>query len=238
MVGVIVNSVAVIIGSLIGLIFKKGIPDRVKTATMTGLGACIVMIGASGVMEGENTLILIASTVLGSIIGTLLNIDGAVNKLGEAVENKFKKKEGETISIAEGFVSATILFCVGAMAVTGSLQAGLTGDNATLFTKSALDMVSAIMMTATLGIGVMLSSVSLLVYQGALALLAGVIAPLLSASATAEMTAAGSLIILMIGTNLMGITKVKVADFLPAIVIAPILTNLVPYILQLFAFFN
>lgn len=236
MVGVIVNSVAVIIGSLIGLIFKKGIPDRVKTATMTGLGACIVMIGASGVMEGENALILIASTVLGSIIGTLLDIDGAVNKLGQAVEKKFKKKEGETISIAEGFVSATILFCVGAMAVTGSLQAGLVGDNATLFTKSALDMVSAIMMTATLGIGVMLSSVSLLVYQGGLALLAGVIAPLLSASATAEMTAAGSLIILMIGTNLMGVTKIKVADFLPSILLAPILTNLVPYILQLFHF--
>lgn len=236
MVGVIVNSVAIIIGSLIGLIFKKGIPDKVKTATMTGLGACIVMIGASGVMEGENTLILIASTVLGSIIGTLLDIDGAVNKLGQAVEKKFKKKEGETVSIAEGFVSATILFCVGAMAVTGSLQAGLVGDNATLLTKSALDMVSAIMMTATLGIGVMLSSVSLLVYQGGLALLAGVIAPLLSASATAEMTAAGSLIILMIGTNLMGVTKIKVADFLPSILLAPILTNLVPYILQLFHF--
>ena len=238
MLGVIVNSVAVIIGSLIGLVFKKGIPDRVKTATMTGLGACIVMIGAAGVTEGENTLILIASTVLGSIIGTLINIDGAVNRLGQAVENKFKKKEGETISIAEGFVSATILFCVGAMAVTGSLQAGLVGDHTTLFTKSALDMVSAIMMTATLGIGVMLSSVSLFVYQGSLALLAGLIAPLLSVSATAEMTAAGSLIILMIGTNLMGITKVKVADFLPAIVIAPVLTNLVPYILQIFSIFN
>ncbi len=237
MVGVIVNSVAVIIGSLIGLIFKKGIPDKVKTATMTGLGACIVMIGASGVMEGENTLILIASTVIGVIIGTLLNIDGGVNRLGQAVEKKFQKNKKEgNISIAEGFVSATILFCVGAMAVTGSFQAGLVGDNSVLFTKAALDMVSAIMLTASLGVGVMLSAVPLFLYQGALALLAGVISPLLSGAAVIEMTGAGSLIIIMIGTNLMGVTKVKVADFLPAIVIAPILTNLVPYILQLFHF--
>lgn len=237
MIGVIVNSVTVILGGLIGLLFKKGIPERVSQATMTGLGACVAIIGLSGALQGENTLILIASTVIGVILGTLLDIDGAVNKVGQAVERKFKNgKDNQTVSIAEGFVSATLLFCVGAMAVTGSLQAGLTGDNSVLFTKAALDMVSAIMLTASLGVGVLLSSVPLLVYQGGLALLAGVISPLLSASATTEMTCAGSLIIILIGTNLMGITKIKVADFLPAIIIAPILANLTPWIVQLFSF--
>lgn len=226
MLGVIVNVITVILGSLIGLLFKKGIPERISTAAMIGLGACTLYIGISGSLCGENPLIVIASVVLGVILGTLLNLDGGVNRLAKKVETAFQKGNQQG-SIARGFVTATLLFCVGSMTVTGSLQAGLTGDHSVIITKATLDFVSSMMLSSTLGIGVLLASVSVFVIQGLLVLLAGVVAPLLSTGAINEMTCVGSILILMIGTNLMGITKIKVADFLPAILIAPILYHLV-----------
>ncbi len=232
MLGVIVNVITVILGSLIGLLFKKGIPERVSNATMIGLGACTLYIGISGSLVGENVLIVIVSVVLGVISGTLLNIDGGINKLAESVEQRFKK-DGKGVSVAEGLVSATLLFCVGSMTVTGSIQAGLTGDNSVLITKATLDFVSAMMLSSSLGFGVLLSCVSVLVIQGGLVLLAGVLAPFMSAGAINEMTCVGSILIIMIGTNLMKITKIKVADFLPAIVYAPIIYNIVIWIEKL-----
>lgn len=231
--GVIVNVITVIVGSCIGLLFKKGIPERVANAAMIGLGACTLYIGISGSLVGENVLILIAATVLGAITGTLLNIDGAINRLASAVERKFKKN-GRNVSVAEGLVSATLLFCVGSMTVTGSIQAGLTGDNSVLITKAMLDLVSSMMLASSLGVGVLLASVSVFVIQGGLVLFAGLIAPFMSAGAVNEMTCAGSLLIIMIGTNLMGITKIKVADFLPAILFAPVIYNIVPCIERLY----
>ena len=223
--GVIINVITVIVGSCIGLLFKKGIPERVSKAAMTGLGACTLYIGISGSLCGENVLILIASVVLGAIVGTLINIDGAINRLANAVETKFKKSS-DRVSVAEGIVSATLLFCVGSMTVTGSIQAGLTGDDSILITKAMLDLVSSMMLASSLGIGVLLSAVAVFLIQGGLVLLAGLIAPLMTPSAINEMTCAGSLLIVMIGTNLMGITKIKVADFLPAILFAPLISNL------------
>ena len=232
LLGVIVNVITVILGSCIGLLFKKGIPEKVSTATMIGLGACTLYIGISGSLCGENVLICIASVVLGVISGTLLNIDGAINKLAKSVEERFKK-DGQNVSIAEGLVTATLLFCVGSMTVTGSIQAGLTGDNSVLITKATLDLVSSMMLASSLGVGVLLASVSVFAIQGGLVLLAGLIAPFMSMSAINEMTCAGSILIIMIGTNLMGITKIKVADFLPAIILAPIIYNIVNLISQL-----
>ena len=232
LLGVIVNVITVILGSCIGLLFKKGIPEKVSTATMIGLGACTLYIGISGSLCGENVLIVIASVVLGVISGTLLNIDGAINKLAKSVEERFKK-DGQNVSIAEGLVTATLLFCVGSMTVTGSIQAGLTGDNSVLITKATLDLVSSMMLASSLGVGVLLASVSVFAIQGGLVLLAGLIAPFMSMSAINEMTCAGSILIIMIGTNLMGITKIKVADFLHAIILAPIIYNIVNLISQL-----
>ena len=226
MLGVLINVITVIAGSLVGLLFKKGIPEKVSQAAMVGLGVCTLYIGVSGSLCGENVLIVIAAVVLGAIAGTLLDIDGAINRLAESVENKFKKG-GKKASVAEGLVSATLLFCVGSMTVTGSIQAGLTGDHSILITKATLDLVSSMMLASSLGIGVLLSAVSVFVIQGGLVLLAGVIAPFLSAGAINEMTCAGSLLIIMIGTNLMGITKLKVADYLPAILFAPVIYNIV-----------
>lgn len=236
MLGVIVNVITVLIGSTIGLLFKKGIPEKVSTAAMIGLGACTLYIGISGSLCGENVLILIASVVLGTIVGTLLNIDGAINRLASKVESKFKKQDSN-ISIAEGIITATLLFCVGSMTVTGSIQAGLTGDNSVLITKAMLDLVSSMMLASSLGIGVLLSSVAVFIIQGGLVLLAGLISPLMSTGAINEMTCAGSILIIMIGTNLMGITKIKVADFLPAILFAPIIHNIVPLFEKLWNLF-
>lgn len=225
MAGVLVNVITVLVGSLVGLLFKKGIPERVSKAVMLGLGACSLYIGISGSLCGENVLILIVSVVLGAITGTLLDIDGAINRLAESVENKFKKA-GKKTSVAEGLVTSTLLFCVGSMTVTGSIQAGLTGDNSVLITKATLDLVSSMLLASSLGIGVLLSAGTVFVIQGGLVLLAGVISPFMSAGAINEMTCAGSLLIVMIGTNLMGITKIKVADYLPAILFAPIIYNI------------
>ena len=226
MLGVIVNVITVIVGSCIGLLFKKGIPERVSTAVMIGLGACTLYIGISGSLCGENALIIIASVVLGVISGTLLNIDGAINRLAKNVETRFRK-DGQRICVAEGLVTATLLFCVGSMTVTGSIQAGLTGDNSVLITKATLDFVSSMMLASSLGFGVLLAAVSVFVIQGGLVLLAGLIAPFMSTGAINEMTCVGSILIIMIGTNLMGITKIKVADFLPAIILAPVIYNIV-----------
>ena len=231
MLGVIVNVITVIFGSCVGLLLKKGIPERVSKATMTGLGACTLYIGIEGSLCGDNVLIVIASVVLGVISGTLLNIDGGINKLANKVETKFKK-DGQNVSVAEGLVTATLLFCVGSMTVTGSIQAGISGDNSVLITKATLDLVSSMMLASSLGIGVLLAAVSVFVIQGGLVLLAGVLSPFMSVGAINEMTCVGSILIIMIGTNLMGITKIKVADFLPAIIFAPIIYNIVLKVAQ------
>lgn len=233
MLGVIINSVAVAVGSLIGLIFKSKISEKISKPVMIGLGVCVLYIGISGTLEGENVLIAISSIVLGVIVGTILKIDDSINKVANKIEQKFKKEDNSE-SLSEGFVTATLLFCVGAMTITGSIQSGLTQDNSILITKSILDFVSSIMLAASLGKGVILSSVSLFISQGLLVLLASIIAPYINNTVINDITCVGSLIIILIGTNLMGITKIKVADFLPAIIFSPIIYYISTFIMGLF----
>ena len=221
--GVIVNTGTVLAGSLLGLLFKKGIPEKVSRAVMIALGLFTLYIGMDGALGTQSPLIVVASLVLGAIIGTLLDIDGAINRLGLWAERKFKRGDGETVSIAEGFMTASLLFCVGAMTVNGAIEAGVRGVNTLFFTKALMDLVSSAMLASGLGFGVMLSAVFVLVFQGLLVLLAGWIAPVLTPAAIAEMTAAGSLIMVALGLNLLGVTKIKVADYLPAIVFAPVI---------------
>ena len=221
--GVIVNTGTVLAGSLLGLLFKKGIPEKVSRAVMIALGLFTLYIGIDGALGTQSPLIVVASLVLGAIVGTLLNIDGAINRLGLWAERKFKRGDGETVSIAEGFMTASLLFCVGAMTVNGAIEAGVQGKNTLFFTKALMDLFSSMMLAAGLGLGVMLSAVFVLVFQGLLVLLAGWIAPVLTPAAIAEMTAAGSLIMVGLGLNLLGVTKIKVADYLPAIVFAPVI---------------
>ena len=221
--GVIVNTGTVLAGSLLGLLFKKGIPEKVNRAVMIALGLFTLYIGMDGALGAQNALIVVASLVLGAIVGTLLDIDGAINRLGLWAERKFNRGEGEKVSLAEGFMTASLLFCVGAMTVNGAIEAGVQGKNTLFYTKALMDLCSSMMLAAGLGLGVMLSAAFVLVFQGLLVLLAGWIAPALTPEAIAEMTAAGSLIMVGLGLNLLGVTKIKVADYLPAIVIAPVI---------------
>lgn len=223
MLGVIVNTITVLVGSLIGLLCKKGIPDRLSGAVMTGIGLCTIAIGVDGILSGENTLVLIVSIVLGVLVGELLNLDGHVNSAVERVAGK-TAGAGKAAQISQGFITACLLFCIGAMTIVGSLNAGLKGDNEMLLTKSLLDFISSIMLSATLGIGVLFSAVFVLVFQGGIVLLAQVLAPVLSTSCIAELTCAGSLMILALGFNLIGITKIKVINFLPTLVFVPFVT--------------
>lgn len=222
MISAVVNAAAVIIGSCIGLLLKKGIPDRFSDILMKGLGLCTVYIGVSGALKGENTIILIISMVVGALIGEGIDLDEKLNRFGNFLEEKFKSKDGGKVSIAEGFVTASLLFCVGAMTIVGSLQSGLTGDHEMIFAKSMLDFVAAIIFASSLGIGVIFSAVFVLVYQGAIVLLAQWISPLLTDYTINEMTCAGSVIIIALALNMLGLTKIKVMNFVPAIFI-PIL---------------
>lgn len=234
MLGVSVNAVAVIIGSLIGLMFKKGIPERISSALTSILGIAVLFVGISSAMDGQNILVSIISLALGTVIGTLLNIDGAFGRLGLWVENRFASKNGK-VSIAEGFVTASLLFCVGSMTIVGSLQAGILGDNEMLFTKSMIDFVMAIVLTSTLGIGVMLSALFIFVFQGAIALSSGFAAAFLSEIVIAEMTCTGSILVMAIGLNIAGITKIKVADALPAVFLPIIICPLYDLVVEFIA---
>lgn len=222
MLGTTVNAIAVIIGSLIGLLLKKGLPKRLSDAVMTGVGLCVVYLGIDGCLQGQNPLIAVISIAVGAIIGTLLDLDGKLNAFGNSVEKRFNKNAGAKVSLAQGLVSSSLLFCVGAMAIVGALQSGLVGDNQTLYTKSLLDFISSIVFASSMGIGVLFSSVILFIYQGSIVLLAGFLSPLLDDAAIAEMTCCGSILLIGLGLNLLGVTKIKVMNYIPAIFI-PIL---------------
>lgn len=231
--GVIFNTLTVIIGSLIGLAFKKGFPKKLTDAVMCGIGLCTIYIGISGAVSAgsdpeANPVMPIIAVALGVLIGTLIDIDRHLTRLGNSVERKFSKQsaagDGERKGkIAEGFVSACLLFCVGSMTIVGGINAGVSGDNTLYFTKGTLDFVSSIALSVSFGVGVLLSASFVFLLQGGLVLAAGLIEPYLTSHMIAEMNCAGSLLIVVIGLNLMGITKIKVANFLPAILIAMLL---------------
>ena len=223
--GAIVNALAVISGSAVGLVLRritssgkpadgKGIASAISQALMTGVGLCVMLIGIQGAVKSQNTLLVIVSVALGAIIGTLLDIDGRFGKLGDFVQKLAGDRCG---NVSQGFVSASLLFCVGAMAVTGALESGLTGNHSTQYAKSILDIISSAVFAMSMGFGVMLSAVTVLLYQGAITLLAVWIQPLLGAEVITEMTAIGSLLIIGLSLNLLGVTKIKLMNYIPAI---------------------
>lgn len=221
MLGVFVNVAAVIIGSLIGMVLKKGMPKKISETMTTAVALAVVYIGIDGMMSGENTLVLVLSMVIGTLVGTLLDLDRHLGKLGEKIEGRFKNN-GET-RIAEGFVSATLLFCVGAMTIVGALQSGLTGNHETQYTKAILDLISSVILASALGGGVMLAAVSVLVMQGSVVLLAQLAEPYLTDYVINEMTCAGSVLILGLALNMLGITKIKLMNFLPSMFVPIVL---------------
>ena len=217
MLGTIVNSIAVMVGYLVGLLLKGRLTEKISTTIMNGLALCVLYIGISGALKGEDTLIMIISIAIGALIGEVIDIDKWLNKLGDYLESKFKSKKGNKISLAEGFVTSSLLFCVGAMAIVGALESGLKGNHDTLFTKSILDGISSIIFTSSLGIGVIFSAVTVFIYQGAITLGAGILSGVLSTTVITNMSAIGGLLIVGLGFNMLGVTKIKVANLLPAI---------------------
>ena len=222
MLGVLVNTGTVLLGSAIGLLIKGGIPKRLSNAVMLALGLCTVAIGIDGLVAGGNIMVMIISMVLGTFIGTLLKIDDGINALADKLTKKLSKGENER-SFSEGFVTACLVFCMGSMTIVGSLQSGLTGNNDLIFTKSLLDFISSMMLSVSLGVGVIFSSIFVFLFQGALVLCSGFLSPILGSYEIAQISFVGSLMVLALGLNIMGITKLKVADYLPALVIAPLL---------------
>lgn len=220
--GTIINSLAIVIGGTIGLFFKKGLPSTLSTNIMNGLALCVLYIGISGSFKSENTLILILSMVIGVMIGEVLDLDKRVGQLGDLIEKKVKRKN-DSVSISEGFVTASLLFCVGAMAIVGSIQEGLSGNREMLLTKSMLDGISSIIFSSSLGIGVIFSAGLVLVYQGGITLLASTLAPYLTDSVVNEMTGVGSLLIIGLALNMLKVTNLKIMNYVPAIFIPVVL---------------
>ncbi len=214
MIGTLVNVLAILAGSLLGCMLKRGLPERIASVVTSGLGLCVVLIGMRGALGTQNLMIVILSVVLGGALGALIGIEKRLDRLGERVQKRFSRVGGE---FGKGFVSATLLYCVGAMAVVGALDSGLRGEHGTLFAKALLDGVSSVILASTLGAGVALSAVCVLAYQGGIALLGQALAPILTDAAVAEMSAVGGVLIVGIGLNLIRKEHIPVGDMLPAI---------------------
>lgn len=217
MIGTLINVVTVLVGTALGLLLRKGIPERMRETVMQGLALCVVLIGVSGAIQTADTMCVIISMVVGGLIGSAVNIEHRLDQLGALAERKLVRNQGEGSTFAKGFVTASLVYCVGAMAIVGAMDSGLRGDHSTLIAKAALDGVSAIFFASTMGIGVGLSAVAVFVYQGAIALLATWIAPILTDPIINEMSAVGSLLIIGIGLNMLYDKHIAVGNLLPAI---------------------
>ncbi len=234
--GTIVNCAAVIVGSAIGILIKGGLPKRFEDTIFSAVGLAVMFIGLGGALSGlmtvsdgalgtQYTMLMVLSLVLGAILGELLDIETRLDRLGERIKTKMPKKlAGNTF--VEGFVTASMLFCVGAMAIVGSLEDGLNGDHSILFAKSMLDGISSILFAASLGFGVAVSALPLLVYQGGITLLAQFVKPYMTEVLIGQMSCVGSILIFAIGFNMIFGKKIKVGNLLPAIIFPIIFTLL------------
>lgn len=217
MIAVVINVVLVLAGSLLGLLLKNRFSQRLGDAVVKCLALCTFGIGASSLLGTRDTLCVIVCMALGTLLGEWIDIEKRLDGAGEALKKKLIK--GGSSSFVEGFVTATILYCVGAMAINGSIEAGLNHSYGVLISKSVLDGISSITFTAAMGIGVAFSTIPILVYEGALVLLAGAVGPYLGEAVVTEMSAVGGAIIVGISINMMGLSqsKFRVGNMLPAI---------------------
>ncbi|MCR4434720.1 MAG: DUF554 domain-containing protein [Clostridiales bacterium] len=226
--GTIVNAAVVVAGGVAGSFIKNGLPQRFKNIIMQGVGLSVLFIGISGALQGiykvadggkldrQYIMTMIFSLVLGGIIGELLDIENKLEKMGSWIQSRFMKSGG---NVAEGFVTASLVFCVGAMAIVGSIEDGLTGNATTLLAKSILDCVTSVVFAASMGIGVALSALTVLIYQGSITLLAGFIKPWLADAVVTQVSLVGSILIMAIGTNLLEFKRIKVGNLLPGVLI-------------------
>lgn len=228
MVGTLINVGAILLGSLTGSSIGSRLPERMRSTVLNGLGLLTILVGLQMALETKNVLIVMGGLLSGGLVGQLLQIGAGLDRLGGFLHALISGNRGS--SFGEGFVTASLVFCVGPMAILGSIQDGLTGDYRLLAVKSMLDGFAAVAFSASLGWGVAFSSVSILLYQGAVTLFAGLLSQLLTDSMITEMTATGGLMIVGIGLKLLDVKDIGLADFLPALVLAPAFTALLPLV--------
>jgi len=216
LLGTIVNTLSIILGSLIGLLCRGKIPEKYAKTIMHAIGLAVVLIGIKTALNTDAILMVIISLAIGSFIGELVRIEDRLDQLGNWIGSQLSK---DSSGISKGFVTASLLYCVGAMAIVGSLESGLTGNHQTLFAKSILDGIGSIIFASTLGLGVLFSAVSVFVYQGLITITAFSIKDFLLPDVVAQMSAVGGLLIFAIGISLLEIKKVKIGNMLPAIFI-------------------
>jgi uncharacterized membrane protein YqgA involved in biofilm formation len=219
-IATLVNALAVIAGSLLGLLFHSRIGDSLKKVVFTGAGIISLVLGMKMAFESTRIVFLALALIAGGFLGEWLDIEGAILRFGDWLRTRFARGDGDSGSdFAYGFLDASVIFCVGAMALVGSIKAGLEGDYELLLTKSVLDGFVAMMFAAALGLGVAFASLSVLAYQGGLTLAAGLLRPVVTELVLGELTGIGGCLVVMIGINLLGLGKIKTANYLPALLI-------------------
>ncbi len=217
MFGTIVNALAIIVGSLAGLLLSKGIPEKYKQIILSAVGLSVILIGIKSALVSDKLMVVIFSMIFGALIGEALAIERRLESFGKFLERKIAGKSSDSSSFARGFVTASLVFCVGSMAIVGSLESGLTGNHQTLFAKSVLDGFTSIVFASTMGLGVMFSSLAVFLYQGMITMTAMVIKGYLVPETIAQMTSVGGLLIMAIGLNMLKITTIRIGNMLPAI---------------------
>jgi len=216
LLGTLVNVAAIIAGSIVGLIFRGRISKKYNKTIIQAISLGVILIGLKGAFKCNDFILILISLALGSLLGELCKIEKRLENAGSWLEKKFSKKEG---GFADGFVTTSLLYCVGAMAIVGSLESGLTGNHNTLFAKSIIDGIVAIIFSSAMGIGVLFSSVSVLLYQGTITLAAAYVKPFLVPEVISQMSSVGGLLIVGLGINMLGENKIKVGNMLPAVFI-------------------
>ena len=233
MFAVWLNFATVAVGGLLGTLLRNGIKESYRKTIHAAISLCVMLVGITGAIKTSNVLIVIVSMVVGAALGEMLHIEDGLDHIGVWAQKHVAKNDN---GFANGFVNASLLVCVGAMAVVGSLEAGLTGESSTLIAKSVIDFVSTIIFASTMGIGVAFASIPLLIYQGGIALLANVLKPFLTDALIQEMAAVGSLLIIALSLNMLEITKerIRVGNLLPAILIPCIYMPVADWLSRLF----
>lgn len=214
--GVIVDGLAIFFGGLLGMLFNKGISERIESAMMKAIAVSAIYIGIRGMSTGENTILIILSMVFGVLIGEWMNIDDKVNHLAKMVSNKLSKNN-EASSFSEGFITGSLIMGVGALSILGPIESGLTGRHTIMMTNAVIDGVTSILLASSLGIGVVFSSIPVFLYKALIVIFAGNLHTLLTDNIINDMNAIGSILVLMIGLNLIDLTDFKVMNFVPAI---------------------
>lgn len=231
LLGALVNGACIIIGSILGR-FLQHIPEKIKETVMSGIGLAVMVLGLQMGLKSDNFLVVILSIVGGAVLGEWMNLEGRLNSLGNWLEHRMKAKEGTSIS--QGFVTATLIFGIGAMAIIGALDSGIRNDHDVLITKAIIDGFTALVLASTLGIGVLFSAFPIILYEGFLAVFSRQINTMIPSalmdSFILEMTATGGVMILAIGLNIIGVTKIRVANLLPGIMITAILVTFMYYV--------